>query len=164
MFMRYLSPRDTRQIFLFNLVTHVKRKLVETRDGVYSQTGSVRGNYAVWTRCVRPAHCKTYLHDIAANSTTELPNPRGKSQYAASVTSDGTAYYAESANIDCGRASASGAIPLAGPRERLISLRKGLDAIVASPVVNADTSVTVYFDRFVCRSGQSDIYKFTFHP
>lgn len=165
LFARRIPRGEIRRVFLFNLATRRKIKLDEskgTRQLV--QPGSVNGNWAVWTRCRRFDRCATFRYDIAARTQTKLPNPRLKSQYAASVTGDGTVYFAESATIFCGNGFGIWRFPIGGPRERLTTLPRRHDAVVTSPVVNPDTSVTVFFDRINCRTNQSDIYKITISP
>ncbi len=165
LFLRRIPRGEIRRVFLFNLATRRKIKLDESKGNrQLVQPGTVRGNWAVWTRCRRFDRCATFRYDIAAGTKVKLPNPNAKSQYAASVTDDGTVYFAESATIFCGNGFGIWRFPIGGPRERLTTLPRRHDAISTSPVVNPDSSVTVYFDRINCRANTSDIYKLTIAP
>jgi hypothetical protein len=52
--------------------------------------------------------------------------------------------------------------PLVGARQLIGRLARGRDTAATAPVLLADGSVEVFFDRydFGCRTGASDIYKF----
>lgn len=131
-------------------------------SGAYVQGGGLAGNYVAWTRCQVVSRCRTWLYDIDLGTKRVLPNPLGRSQFAASVTSDGTVYYAESSTINCGvrKVVRFWRQPLVGARELIGTLARGRDTAMTSPLVLADGSIELYFDRFTCRTGASDIYKF----
>jgi hypothetical protein len=164
LFARY--GRSGQTIFLYDLTRERKTRVDRLPYPGHLQTGAVAGNWAAWTRCRRWAHCHTFRYDIAADRTLRVPNPRDRSQYAASVTEDGAVYYAESRSILCGDDLAiwRDANPRAAGRARLLDFRSGRDVAVTSPVVNGDGSVTVYYDRYVCRTGAADIYRYIFAP
>lgn len=149
------------RILLRNLVTDEQREL-DFGDNAYVQTGGLAGNYATWTRCLSGRHCKTWLYDIAAQTKFRLPNPLDRSQFAASVTDDGTAYYAESGTILC---SANKVVrfwrqPLGASRELLAKLPRGKDTAVTSPFVQGSGAVDVFFDRYNGDNcARPDIYK-----
>jgi len=163
-FMRIVYPGPRRTVFLYNRTTGELRPLGQARAPVRVQKGSVSGNWAVWIKCTRNTLCSTFRYDIAAKTTTKIPNPRSRAQYAASVTDDGTVYFAESKNIFCGDDFGIWRYLPGGPRQRLITMRRGRDIAETNPVVNADSSVSVFYDREACRPGTSDIYKFTIRP
>jgi hypothetical protein len=149
-----------RRILLRNLVTEEQRQL-DFGDNAYVQVGGLAGNYASWTRCRRLRHCNTWLYDIGAGTKVRIPNPLDRSQFAASVTPDGTVYYAESRTILC---SATKVVrfwrqPPAASRELLARLRGGKDTAVTSPVAQLDGSVDLFFDRFNGTCAKADIYK-----
>jgi hypothetical protein len=150
-----------RRILLRDLVTSEQR-LLDFGDDAYVQAGGLAGNYAAWTRCARLTRCRTWLYDITGPSVTLLPNPLARSQFAASVTADGTVYYAESGTILCSDRKVVRFYrqPLSGERELLATLPRGRDTAVTSPVVNGDGSIDVFFDRFNPTCTRSDIYKF----
>jgi hypothetical protein len=158
---RRLSLSSPRRILLRNLVTDEQREL-DFGDNAYVQTGGLAGNYATWTRCPSAGHCKTWLYDIAAQTKVRLPNPLDRSQFAASVTADGTAYYAEAGTINCSRRKVVRfwRQPLAASRELLARLPRGKDTAQTSPVVQGSGAVDVFFDRFNGNNcARPDIYK-----
>jgi hypothetical protein len=152
------------KIFLFDLVTH-ERKLLDSiaRPG-YAQTGDVDGGLAAWIKCKRFAHCNTFVYDLAAETKTRVPNPQRRSQYAASLADDGTVYFGESTNIDCGNSLAIWRWDVGGAREKLFGFQSGRDIAVTTPVENLDGSTTIYYDRFNCNTGAADIFKTTVTP
>ncbi|MGH2756736.1 MAG: hypothetical protein ACRDI3_03000 [Actinomycetota bacterium] len=159
LFARTTFSSSTERVFLFNIATKQKRLLAETRGRAYSQPGSVSGNYASWIRCRRFSTCRAFRYDIAARTKTKIVNPNSKAQYATSVTSDGTVYYAESNNI----ATCSSRVNvyrkrLGAARTKLFSLRRGRDVSSTGALV-ADSNTSLYFDRFICRTGAADILK-----
>ena len=158
LFARSTFSSSTEQVFLFNLATKRKRLLVQTRGRAYSQPGSVSGNYASWIKCRRFSSCRAFRYDIAARTKTKIPNPNNKAQYATSVTSDGTVYYGESNNlITCRSRVNVYRKRLGDARRKLFSLRRGRDLSSTGPLVKSNTSL--YFDRFICRTGAADILK-----
>jgi hypothetical protein len=158
LFARY--GRSRQSIYLWDRAGTATRRLDMLAYPGYLQTGGVAGNWAVWTRCRRWAHCNTYRWNITAQRRMHVRNPLSRSQYAASVSEDGAVYYGESANIFCGRNLAIWRDPPgAGPRERLRSIPSGRDIAVTSPVVLPDTSVDVYYDQYNCDNGRANIYR-----
>jgi hypothetical protein len=163
------SPRralsSPRRLILRHL-TDSSQRLLDVGTDAYVQSGGLAGNYVAWTRCRLLNRCNTWLYDIAAVTKRRLPNPLGRSQFAVSVTSDGTVYYAESGTILCGtrKIVRFWRQPLVGARQFIGRLARGQDTAVTSPVLMADGSVEVFFDRFACRTGASDIYKFVISP
>jgi hypothetical protein len=160
LFMRSFA-NGRQQIILFNLATRVKRTVADVGPRVYVQPGSVEGDWAAWTRCQFSNRCATIRYNLTTKQRLVVANPQRKSQYAASVTADGTVYFAESSDINCGNGFGIWRYPVGGPRERLLTLPRRQDAIMTSPVVNPDDTVTVFFDRLRCATDTSDIYKVT---
>ena len=67
----------------------------------------VNGNYAVWQQVVSDAHGRVlggdvWRYDIAAGTTTKIPNAEGVWQYGPSVNSAGTVFFGRS-NLHCGK-------------------------------------------------------------
>ena len=149
---------------LYDLTTHTTKVLDSLAYPGYVQPGRVEGNWAVWTKCKRFAHCNTFVYDIANRTKTRVPNPLSRSQYAASVTADGTVYFGESTNINCGSSLAIWRYPIGGPREKLLPISRGRDIATLDVVENVDGSTTVYYDRYICNTWGVDIYRFTFGP
>ena len=163
LFTRESSSRD--QVILFNLVTREARQLDVARGNAsFGSGGSLRGSYAAWAKCRRPSRCQTYVYDIASRAKLRVPNPRHRSQYAVSVTSAGVVYFAESRNINCGREVGLWRYPLGGARTRLLSLSGGHDLSTTSPVVDSSGTTSLFYDRFVCRTNRSDVFKLKLAP
>ena len=150
-----------RRLLLHHLTDGAQTQL-DFGGNAYVQSGGLAGNYVAWTRCRVLTRCRTWLYDIGLGAKRVLPNPLGKSQFAVSVTADGTVYYAESNTIDCGtrKVVRFWRQPLVGARELLGALPRGRDPAQTSPVVLGDGSIELFFDRYICRTGASDIYKF----
>jgi hypothetical protein len=147
---------STERILLADLGTGAIRKLDSARGSRYVQPGRVSGNYAVWIRCRRSRRCSLFRHDLATGTTLRLPNPRGRAQYAASVTDDGTVYFVESRHVLCG-ARASLWRYRDGVRTRLLALPGGRDVATTDPVANLDGTTTLVYDRIVCGTWRSHL-------
>ena len=159
LFRRTALGTSTEKIILRNLTTDEQRVLDVRTGRAYAQPGNVAGNYAVWFRCGRWTKCNTYLYDIGLASATKLSNPRGRAQYAPAVTDDGTVYLFEAQNVICRDVRPRLLRYTAGqPRERLLVMPRNRDPAVTSALVNGGGGTTLYFDRYNCRTGASDIY------
>ena len=143
LFARY--SRSAVKIFLFDLVAH-QRKLLDSisRPG-YAQTADVDGGLAAWIKCKRFAHCQTFVYDLT-------------------LADDGTVYFGESSNINCGNSLAVWRWDVGGAREKLFDFQSNRDIAVTTPVENLDGSTTIYYDRFNCNTGAADIFKTTITP
>ena len=158
LFRRTRFSTSTERIVLRNIDTDEERLLATAVGSKYAQPGTVAGDWATWIRCPTPRACRAFLYHIPTATTTAVPNPNRRSQYAVSTTPAGTVYFAESTNINCGfgrrllRYDSGGRALLVvfGPRQ---------DPAITSPVVNANGSTTVFYDRFNCRTGASNLYK-----
>lgn len=161
LFARY--GRSGQRIYLWDVTgAEAPRRLDSLAYPGYLQTGGVAGNWAVWTRCKRWAHCATFRYRIDAQTQKRVPNPNTRSQYAASVTDDGTVYFGESRNIFCGRKLGIWRWSGSAGRELLHSIPSRRDIAVTNPLVSADgTTVDVYYDFFNCDSGRANIFKIT---
>jgi hypothetical protein len=163
LFARY--GKSGQGIILFNTSTRASRRLDSLAYPGYLQTGGVAGNWAVWTRCKRWAHCSTIRYRIDTKAERRVPNPNTRSQYAASVTDDGTVYFGESRNIFCGRHLGIWRWSGTDGRQLLHSVPSRRDVATTNPLVSADgTSVDVYFDHFNCDTGRANILKITVPP
>jgi hypothetical protein len=162
LFGRYSN--SSGKIYLFDLDTQKQTLLDSIAAPGYVQTGDVDGGYAAWIRCRRFAHCNTFVYDLTTGFTTHVPNPQRRSQYAVSLADDGTVYFGESSNINCGESLAVWRWDVNGSRERLFGVGRHRDIAVTTPVENLGGSTTVYYDRYNCRSGAVDIFKTTVSP
>lgn len=158
LFRRTSFATSTERIILHNVVTHDARLLAVTRGRAYAQPGNVAGDWATWFTCTTFAHCRAHRYNIPAKTQVAVPNPSSRSQYAVSVTDAGTVYFAESGNVNCGAGRGLWRFRQ-GTRARLFAFGSNQDPAVSFPLVNADGSTSVFYDRFSCRTGASDLYK-----
>jgi hypothetical protein len=144
---RLLFGRDGR-VILFDRATRRG-----TRLG-FGQPGKVSGRFAVWARCTRATRCRVLRHNSATGRTIAVPNPRGRAQYAPSVSEDGTVYFVESDSILCG-ARARIWVYSPGKSRRLVGrVAAGRDVAVTD--VHAST---LFYDRLHCGSGGSSLVR-----
>jgi hypothetical protein len=145
-------------VLLRNLITGETRRLGSLRWGgrTIAEPGQVSGNYAVWFRCT-PA-CDVFLYDIAAGTTTRIPNPSRRQHYDPSVTSDGTVYFVRSGR-GCGASVRLVRHPLGGPSRVLAALGTGRDSAHTYALENGNGTTSVFFDRVRCSTGGWDVLK-----
>jgi hypothetical protein len=127
----------------------------------FRHAGQVNGNFAVWTRCNRTT-CNVVRRNIFATTDIVLSKPPTKFQYGAAVTSIGIVYVARSgpkcgADVKIVRYFGAGDPP--GGKVVADLGTKGRDFWSAYARDNADGSVDVFYDRYVCGTGKSDIYR-----
>src|SRR5918992_5068030 len=92
------------------------------------------------------------------------PRPPKSSQHAASVTPDGTVYFARSRRR-CGMRVRLMRYPIGGQAELLAKLPRGRDAGDSFAVAEPDGTHHFYFERNVCnRPARSDILKIIDRP
>jgi hypothetical protein len=149
---------STERIILHNLDTAEHRVLATAVGSKYAQPGTVAGDYATWIRCPTFRTCRAFLYHIPTATTTAVPNPNSRSQYAVSTTSTGAVYFAESTNIDCGVGRRLLRYD-SGGRELLVVFGPRQDPAITSPLVHPNGSTTIFYDRFNCRTGASNLYK-----
>ena len=145
-------------VLLRNLVTGESRQLGRLAWGgrTIAEPGQVSGNYAVWFRCT-PA-CNVFLHDIAAGTTTRIPNPTGGNSTTPRSRDDGTVYFLRSGR-GCGTSVRLVRHPLGGHSRVLASLGAGRDSGHTYALGNDDGTTTVFFDRVRCSTRARDIVK-----
>jgi len=160
LFGRLRSSTHRRQMILFNLSSQQFILLADRPEGPATNPsmtpGQVNGNFAVWEQCTATA-CNVWEYDIAAATKTRIPNTTpGHYNYAASVDSVGTVYFAHSGR-SCG-----GAIiekrPVGGPTSIIVALR-GRDvesSYFGDSLGNSPPSLL--FAKYNCRTGSDDIY------
>jgi len=157
LFARQTSSRQL--VILRSLTTPAKVVLDEGRR--FHHSGQVNGDYAVWTRCGK-ASCNVVRRQISTGTDTFLPKPSDRFQYGAAVTSTGIVYVGRSSpkcggNVKIvryfGATDPPGGTVVAdlGPNGRDLSSAFARD--------NADGSVHVYYDRYLCAKATSDIYR-----
>lgn len=153
-----------QRVILRNLATGGQRLLAVGDGGRrWAQAGKLRGRFATYVKCHSLSFCNVFRYNIASRRTVRVPNPRHKALYAASVTGNGTVYYAMGSRANCPRDAALWKFTRSGRRVRLAALGPRFDIAVTSPVVLPNGTVEVYFDAFRvrrdCASRSADIYK-----
>jgi hypothetical protein len=144
-------------VVLRNLATGETRVLDRLPWGFrkIAEPGQVSGNYVTWYRCVPT--CDVFRYDIAAQTTSEIPNPGGH-QYDPSVTDDGTVYFVRS-GFGCGVAVRLVRQPIDGPRKVLTQLTAGRDSFHTYALENANGTTSLYFHRNNCRTDANDVLR-----
>lgn len=153
------------RVILFNLDTSERRTLLDVpRNAYYVVTDQVNGDWATYETCRTPGSgfvdCQVWLYQISTDTTIQVPNP-GVQQYAGGVTSDGTVYLVRSGGPDhweCGRNTRIVRVPLGGQARVIGELPDRVDALTSFAFEEPYDSVTFYFERLRCRSGNSGIY------
>ena len=117
----------------------------------------VNGQYAAWTRCTSRSACQVKRRDLTTATTTGVPTKATKVDYASSVGADGTVFYARSGR-NCGASVRLRAYTLAGADSLLVEFKDGVD-VLSSNTYSGTTADDVYYAKFPCKSGQTDLYK-----
>ena len=151
-------------VLLRNILTAEERTLDSLRmKNAILLPGDVTGNFAVWMKCVvSPRRCNVFRYDIAARTTTRLPN-HGYFLYGPSVTSTGTMYFGRSRR-GCGSSVKLMRVTIDGKEQVLYSFSPRHDLLLTSLVELSPGSVRVYFDRVTCRTRRFDIYRIDDSP
>jgi hypothetical protein len=143
------------RVILVNTHTHqvvVLADIVGTQ--VSAEPGQVNGNFAVWQQCVATA-CNVWEYDIGSATKTRLPNTApGHFNYASSVDSTGTVYFAHSA-ASCGATIEKR--PIGGPTSIVVALR-GRD-VQSSNLATVAGQPNLFFAKFSCAARSDDVYK-----
>lgn len=145
-------------IVLFDLVTERSITLASFAVGNrFLRVGQVNGNFVTWARDTwsgdQLRSCDVFVHDIAADKTSRVPNRNGRCQYAPSVDPSGTVYFGRS-GFGCGAHAAIMRYPVGGNVQRVEFLADGTDLANSFAVDNGDGTTTIYFDPARCsRSG-----------
>lgn len=154
-------------IVLFDLVSERSMTLASFSLGNrFLRVGQVNGNFATWARDTwrgdQLRSCDVFVHDIAADKTSRVPNRNSKCQYAPSVDPSGTVYFGRS-GFGCGVNAAIMRYPVGGNVQTVERLRDGTDLANSFAVDNGDGTTTIYFDPGPCdRTGdipEQDIQK-----
>jgi Tol biopolymer transport system component len=160
-------PGGSQRIILHNLASGRQRLLVTGNGGRrWAQAGEVGGSFLTYVKCHNPSYCNVFRYNIATRAVRRVPNPRHRALYAASVTGDGTVYYAIGSEIACPRDAGLWKLTPHGRKVKLATLGPRFDIASTSPVVMPNGSVEVFFDaygarRASCGARSADIYKVT---
>jgi hypothetical protein len=145
--------RSRSKVLLLDLVTGDSRTLATApRFGAWSQ--QVSGNFAVYAE-----GRNVFVYDIAAGASVRFPERGSGSYESASVTSDGTAY---AAHLTGERCSGEGEIRRMDPDGTVTTIHAfppGQYVTSRTTAIETAQGTTILFDRFDCRTGDSDIYR-----
>jgi hypothetical protein len=150
---------STQFVILHSLTTPTE--VVLDHGSRFRHAGQVSGDFAVWTRCTS-ATCNVVRREITPATNSVLPKPSTKFQYGAAVTSTGIVYAARSGS-NCGAnvkiVRYFGATDPPGGTVIADLGTNGRDFWSAYARENADGSVDVFYDRYLCKKGTSDLYR-----
>lgn len=152
------------RVILWNSGTS-DRRILDSQVGSPNELlwpGQVNQDYATWARWARRnTRLNVFRYQISTQTTVMVPRPLGRSQYAGSVSSDGTIFYVRS-RLTCGSHVVIHEYdPNTATDTALAAIPAGYDIYVTYTVDEGGGVHTVYFDRFRCSTGASHIYKVT---
>ena len=117
----------------------------------------MNGNYAVWTQCTATA-CNVWEYDITTATKTRLPNPSpGHYNYAPSVDTAGTVYFAHGGRT-CGGARIEKQ-PLNGAAATIWPLPPRRDVTSSHYATHVGSSPFLFYARYGCKTRSNDLYR-----
>jgi len=159
LFGRLKVSTHRRKIVLFDLFSQRLIVLADRPAGPANNPsatpGQLNGNFAVWSQCTATA-CNVWEYDIATATKTRLPNATpGHYNYAPSVDTAGTVYFAHGGRT-CGGAKIEKE-PLGGAASIIASV--GNQDVSSSSFANhfGNATPSLLFARYDCKSGSHDI-------
>lgn len=155
------ATRITDRVLLYDTANDTIITLDKQQPGKprFLIAGQVNGNSAVWeTQVAATRIVNVRLYRITQQDTQILPLPRGKLQYAPSVSDAGDVVYVRSSR-GCGRAVVIRMRTAGGADSVLTAVPSGFDVFKTYTVDEAGGGLTVYYDVFRCATGGIDIYK-----
>jgi hypothetical protein len=159
LFGRLKTSTHRRKIILFDLFSQKVILLADRPAGPPTHPsatpGQVNGNFAVWSQCTATA-CNVWGYDIATATKTRLPNAMpGHYNYAPSVDTAGTVYFAHGGRT-CGGAKIE-KLPLGGAASIIWALRTR-DVTSSSFATHFGSISALVFARYNCKTGSNDVY------
>ena len=150
------DDRSPWRVILMNTVTGEVRVLDRSASRCRCiSPGQVNGDFAVWTK---GAKGDVFRYRISTGVTREIPDPQHLDQSAPSVSTDGTVFYVQ-ASLACGTSVALVRSDPDGTVTQLFQMAPNREPLETSAFDEGDGTVTLYFDRYVCDTGASDILK-----
>jgi hypothetical protein len=160
LFGRFKASTHRRKIILFDLFSQQVILLADRPADPSNQPsatpGQVNGNFAVWSQCTATA-CNVWEYDIATATKTRLPNATpGHYNYAPSVDTAGTVYFAHGGRT-CGGATIEKQ-PLGGAAAAILPLRNR--DVTSSSFADrwGNASPSLLFAKYNCKTGSNDVY------
>lgn len=152
--------QDFSRVMLHDTSTGEERILTESSYRAFNVwQGQVSGDYAVYYKTSRAWN--VFVYTISTGQTTKVPNPNHKDNYRPAITADGTVYYVHAGN-SCGENVRIYRWSVANPTDPsvlLMALPDGAEIAERLYAFNDGVSTSVYFDRFRCSGGGSNIYR-----
>lgn len=156
---QFRTNRSPWKVILYdrNLTTFTTLDSVKNRCGcIYP--GTVTDSYATWTKC-NTFPCQVYVYDIVGQSTTVIPNPLLKQQYAGSVATDSGAFYYVRSGNRCGQSVRLMRLDVGSLTPVVIaSLAGGIDANSTFAFTDGLSADHVYYSQYDCAANNFDIY------
>ena len=149
-----------RKIMLYNRATNNLQSLDARRVSrrTYIQPGHVAGHFGVWVDCPRLSRCEVIKINLRSGKRSHMPDPKNKSQYAASVTPNGTVFWAESEHLaNCNSAVKMIRKPPGRARHKVMNFPQGTDTSTIDPLGKSGRSIV--YDRYNCNTSRADIYR-----
>jgi len=161
LFGRLRTATHRRQIILFDRFSQQVIVLADRPAGPpgnpSATPGEVNGDFAVWSQCTATA-CNVWEYDIATAMKTRLPNATpGHYNYAASVDTAGTVYFAHGGRT-CGGARIEKQ-PLNGAAATIWPLRPRRDVTSSYYATHVGSSPFLFYARYGCKTGSNDLYR-----
>jgi hypothetical protein len=163
LFTRVYLRQEMERLFLYDRSATDSTLLREWRlsNRPYLLAGSLGSRYATWTFCRRI--CDAFIYDIAQTTTTKIPNPNDRDQYAPSVEEvHGMAYWVRSGHA-CGLNVGIWRAPIGDLTDtaNVADFPDGIDTdYMTSPAFDTTNSrVDLIFSRVRCQTGNTDIYE-----
>ena len=160
LFGRFTATTHRRKIILFDLFSQKLIVLADRPAGPPNNPsatpGQVNGQFAVWSQCTATA-CNVWEYDIATATKTRLPNVTpGHYNYAPSVDTAGTVYFAHGGRT-CGGAKIEKQ-PLGGAASIILALRTR--NVTSSNFANqfGNATPSLLFAKYNCQAGSNDVY------
>ena len=160
LFGRLKASTQRRQIILFD---RFSQQLIVLADRPASSPntpsatpGQVNGTFAVWSQCTATA-CNVWEYDIATATKTRLPNTTpGHYNYAPSVDTTGTVYFAHGGR-SCGGAKIEKQ-PLGGAASIIVALRSRDVTSSSYATAFGNASPSLLFAKYNCTTRSNDVY------
>jgi hypothetical protein len=149
------------KLMMVNRATDAARTLIDDigrRAVVFP--GFAGSGLVAWTRCART--CNVYIHDAIGNTTSRLPLPDDRAQYAPAIDEAGGVIYFIRSGLRCGQGVTFRSASLADPSTStaVFGLPPGIDTDwTMSLATDPDTMLLdLYFGRFHCARQDTDVY------
>jgi hypothetical protein len=142
-------------IVLRNLVTDEERILLESDSFAFSE--QVNGNWVVYTDLTHE-----FRYDIQLEETIRIPGPGRRYVYGAgSVAEDGTVFVARQVLGPCGQEASIRRLDPDGTLTTTYVFGKNRQIAWKTFAVDQDGGgIDLLFDRFNCRKGNANVYRF----